>query len=168
MKIGELADRIHVSRIHAWRLARAGVVPATKKTKGGHYYFVECDTLNKWINFTAIIGSHHRKKMMALAYKKNYGSEKIQCQKLARMQLKEFRISGNLSRKKFSRNKLVNSDVGDYYSFFHDSIVHLETVLDDWGDFSQKHNLPWPMEIKRAMQLRLSSLRKKLDDFMAT
>ena len=35
MKIGELADRIHVSRIHAWRLARAGVVPATKKTKGG-------------------------------------------------------------------------------------------------------------------------------------
>jgi hypothetical protein len=71
MKIGELAQRIHVHRVHAWRLAKAGVIPATKKTKGGHFYFVECPALTRWINF--MIGGAFRRKEMARAYKCGYG-----------------------------------------------------------------------------------------------
>ena len=79
MRIGELAFQIHVSRIHAWRLARAGIVPGAKRTKGKHFYIPETPQLQRWINF--MCGWKFRKKELSRAYKKHYGSEKILCQK---------------------------------------------------------------------------------------
>jgi hypothetical protein len=80
MKIGELAYKIHVHRIHAWRLACAGVIPATKKTKGGHFYFVKCRQLTRWINFMQS-GGAFRKKELARAYQRGYGKDKPEWKK---------------------------------------------------------------------------------------
>jgi predicted DNA-binding transcriptional regulator AlpA len=90
MKIGELAQKIQISRVHAWRLAKAGVVPRTKKTKGGHFYFVQCRALTRWINF--MIGGAFRKKELARAYAKNYGSENFKDRRERRRTFKEYRM----------------------------------------------------------------------------
>lgn len=80
---GELAKIISISRTHVWRLVRAGTVPATKKTRGGHFYFVRCPKLTRWINRMSVHGRFYKNEM-ARAYKKHYGSEKFKAEKTRR------------------------------------------------------------------------------------
>jgi hypothetical protein len=66
--------KIHVRRHYAWRLACSGIIPATKKTKGGHFYFVKCRQLTRWINFMQGSGAF-RKNELSQSYQRGYGKE---------------------------------------------------------------------------------------------
>jgi len=72
MRIGEIAKAIRVSRQHAWRLAKAGKIPNTRKTKGGHYYFIKTSWLTQWINYMKSYGKF-RRNIMTEAYQDGYG-----------------------------------------------------------------------------------------------
>jgi len=38
-----------MSRMQVFRLARGGKIPGARRTKGGQFYFTECEPLGEWI-----------------------------------------------------------------------------------------------------------------------
>jgi len=159
MTTSELAHKLAISRIHAWRLARSGVVPATRRTKGGHFYFVECPKLTKWINYTAIIGSKHRKKEMTRAYRRHYGNTVLE-------RAKDRRHFMFVVRRAFNRAKVVNlgrMSSDEFFDQFNYDIIELTKMLDfldGWRD----------QEIKKEMvQMsgkKLWLLKKRIDKWL--
>lgn len=127
MKIGELALKIHVHRVHAWRLARAGVIPGTKRTKGGHFYFVECSALKRWINF--MIGGAFRRKEMTRAYKSGYGGVAVTPAGIK----EEKRLRRAWRNMKILRNNYRGYTLGytEIFNTFFSSTEHLIKVLEE-------------------------------------
>jgi predicted DNA-binding transcriptional regulator AlpA len=165
MRIGKLALKIGVSRSHAWRMAKAGAIPSVKKTNGGHYYFIEGPTLNRWISRMNAAGNF-RKNVMAKAYDGCYGSTGEFAKRTLRNQMKEFkrnerRLSG------FNRRTLLSHDVDDYWFLFHRSIIELKIILKDWDEFQKTSTLPWPKQIKSEMAQRVIRLRETIDEFLS-
>jgi hypothetical protein len=142
MRTGELAQKIHVSRIHAWRLAKAGIVPATKKTKGGHFYFIECPKLTRWIS--KMTSWKFRKKEMARAYVKRYGDQKLKDKKAIKHLRSEFKKAIKWTE------RLTFDGVSDYRYFyvFHTSIGELTKIL---GDLTK-----WPQDDLNQEMIKLS------------
>ena len=154
MRIGELAFKIHVHRVHAWRLARAGVVPGMKKTKGGHFYFVKSRSLSRWINFMQS-GGAFRKKEMTRAYLRGYGGkrpendEQIKCWKLFRDKQKKF---ADFRRE----HKDYKNEYDDLFSdFFYntDDLIRVLKELVTWSDCRVKSGMV------KASSKRLTVLR---------
>jgi hypothetical protein len=133
MKIGELAQRIHVSRGHAWRLACAGVIPATKKTKGGHFYFVECPALSRWINF--MIGGAFRKKEMKRAYERGYGKETPAQKKTEKEHWHYYRLhrkKGAENRREFKNYINQYDDLFEAFFYDTDDLIRILEELATW------------------------------------
>jgi len=157
MTTGELAHKIHVSRVHAWRLAKAGIVPGTKRTKGGHFYFVRCSQLTRWTNF--VIGGAFRRKELARAYAKHYGNEKLQQEKEECHLRSEFKKA---SRRVRGLNFGEYSN-HDFFWHFHHSICTVSKILDElihWREGKLKS------ELIKLSRKKLSVLRKLIDKWL--
>src|SRR5579862_512924 len=50
VRCGKLAKMVGITRKHVHDLARSGRIPGAKRTKGGHYYFMDCPALKDWIH----------------------------------------------------------------------------------------------------------------------
>ena len=47
IKAGEMARRLGISRMHVGRLAKAGAIPGARRTKGGHWFWLETESLQR-------------------------------------------------------------------------------------------------------------------------
>lgn len=159
MKVGELALKIHVSRTHAWRLARAGIVPGAKRTKGGQFYFVQSSQLTRWIN--KMIGGKYRRNEMARAYSKSYGNPKLE--QIRDMQ--GLKSAFKRAQKDANKVKLDEYDNTDYFYRFHFEVRELERILDElkrWRKSELKSEL---ITLSRA---QLLALRKAINKWLAS
>jgi hypothetical protein len=167
MKIGELAFRIHVHRVHAWRLARAGVVPGTKKTKGGHFYFVESKALTKWINYMK--SWKFRKKIMKQAYHSGYGGLTIggltSAQKKEEKELwrwfKHHRKTAAENRREFKGYTNQYSDLFEEFFYDTDDLIRILEEMTRWVDCKIKS------EMIRLSAERLSILRDLINNWLS-
>jgi hypothetical protein len=166
MKIGELAFKIHVHRIHAWRLATAGVIPATKRTKGGHFYFVKCRSLTRWINFMQS-GGAFRKKELSRAYKKGYGNPKLAKKRDAWKTAKEHLDKFKHYQKQMADDRREYKDYENswddlFYDFFYntDDLIRVLDELTVWHDCEVK----WRMA--KASSKRLTILRDLINNWL--
>lgn len=157
MRIGELAQKIHVSRIHAWRLARSGIVPSTRKTKGGQFYFVHSSQLTRWVN--RMIGGKFRKNEMSLAYEKHYGNDRLKEAKEAKHLraafTKAFRDNKNLS--------FDDYDNSDYFYAFHCDILELTKLLQELNQWRESDLKAEMINMSRE---RLTTLRKLISKWL--
>ena len=158
MRIGELAYKIHVHRIHAWRLARAGIVPGTKKTKGGHFYFVEGPSLNRWINFMRSGGASRRKEM-SRAYQTNYGRRTVANYKAEREHWAAYR-QVKRKRKEFKNQK---NDYEDLFWLFYDDTEVLIRILDELTGW---HECRLKAQMLKTSRERLTILRDLIDKWL--
>ena len=161
MKIGELAQKIHVSRGHAWRLARASVIPSMKKTKGGHYYFIECPALSRWINF--MIGGAFRRNVMERAYQRGYGKKTPAQKKEEDKLLRLFRMN----RKKAAEFRREHKDYVNQYDdlfwdffYFTDDLIRVLEEIVDWRETKVR------AEMLEASRERLTILRDLIDKWL--
>ena|ERR1039457_1649100 len=165
MRIGELRHKIAASRGHTWRLAKSGIVPGMKKTKGGHSYFVESPRLTRWIN---LMGSHaFRKKEIRRAYQRGYGNpilaKKIQARKLAKEHLEKFKDYQKRMaehRREFKDYKNSYDDL--FWDFFYnaDDLIRVLEELTVWHDCEVK----WQMA--KASRKRLTILRDLINNWL--
>jgi excisionase family DNA binding protein len=49
IKAGEMARLLGVSRMHLWRLAKAGRIPGARLTVGGHWFWLDTASLRRWL-----------------------------------------------------------------------------------------------------------------------
>lgn len=157
MRTGELAQKIHVSRVHAWRLARAGIVPGTKKTKGGHFYFVQCPKLTRWINY--MIGGAYRRKEMSRAYKKDYGSITIAQNKEELRHWAFYKRSVKI-RKEY-KNYINSYD--DLFRCFYDDTDDLIRILEELTEW---HECKLKAEMLKTSSERLIMLRDLINKWL--
>lgn len=130
MRIGELAYNIHVHRVHAWRLASAGVVPGTKKTKGGHFYFVKSRALTRWINFMRQ-ESAFRRNTMARAYENGYGKETMAFKRYEKELWRQFNVQTKRAAKNRKEFKNYSNDYYDLFVGFFANTDDLIRILDE-------------------------------------
>lgn len=161
MKIKELAYKIHVHRVHAWRLASAGIIPATKKTKGGHFYFVKCRQLTRWINFMQS-GGAFRKKELARAYQKGYGKirpeneEQIKCWKL----FKYHRKKSAETRKRLKSYINQYDDLFEGFFYNTEDLINILKEITTWPDTRVKEGM------LKASRERLALLRDLINEWL--
>lgn len=160
MKIGELAQRIHVHRVHAWRLAKSRVVPGTKRTKGGHFYFVECSSLTRWINFMKAGGAFRRKEMKR-AYQSEYGKVTPDQHKAEMVMRKAWRDS-NKNRRSPYRHFIDNRDLFVALYSYTDSVIQALEELTKWRECKLKSDLI------RTSRGRLEVLRQLIDTWVSS
>src|SRR5262245_21386305 len=60
LRCGELGKMVGLTRQHVHRMAVKGLIPGAKKSKGGHFYFVNCPRLEPWVSACRI--DHHDKE----------------------------------------------------------------------------------------------------------
>jgi len=170
MRTGELAFRIHVHRVHAWRLVRAGRVPGTKKTKGGHFYFVKCKALTRWINFMKSNGAFRRREM-ARAYKIGYGLESVADLKHKMVQKRSEKAHWTAYRQSL-KNRIKNrreaknykneySDLFEEFFYDTDDLIRILSELVDWHDCRLK------AELIKTSRERLAMLRDLINRWLA-
>jgi hypothetical protein len=163
MRIGELAVKIGVHRVHAWRLAMADVVPGTKKTEGGHFYFVKSRALTRWINLMQGRGSFRRKEM-ARAYERGYGKQSASQKREAKELLRHFKIH----RKKAAENRREFKGYSNQYEdlfeeFFYDTddLIRILEELINWHDCEVRG------QMVKASSERLTILRDLINAWLA-
>lgn len=161
MRIGELAQKIHVSRVHAWRLASAGIVPGTRKTKGGQFYFVQSHSLTRWINL--MIGGKFRKKEMSRAYKKHYGLDKLEDKRSEQILKMALKKAFNRALRDAHILNLNDFDNFDYFYAFHFDIGELTKILQQliqWRESRLKS------EMVKLSRERLIVLRDLINEWL--
>jgi hypothetical protein len=165
MKIGELAFSIHVHRVHAWRLAKAGVVPGTKRTNGGHFYFVKSKSLTRWINFMKAGGAHRRKEM-SRAYQREYGKgyRQTDTQKKAEKELwgwfKHHQKKSVAHRREFKGYVNQNSDLFEEFFYDTDDLIRILKELVTW------HECKLKTKMKQLSESRLTVLRNLINKWL--
>ena len=50
IKAGEMARRLGISRMHVGRLAKVGAIPGARRTKGGHWFWIETEILQRQLS----------------------------------------------------------------------------------------------------------------------
>ena len=80
---GKIAERLMISRMHAWRLAKSGAIPCTRKTKGGQFYFEDRLPLRVWLSKMDV--ESHRKQVLDVAASKGYRKAKPEPRKQKQM-----------------------------------------------------------------------------------
>ena len=150
MRIGELAFKIHVHRVHAWRLASAGVVPGTKRTKGGHFYFVKSRSLTRWINFMKSNGAHRRKEMTR-AYQRGYGGKTPSQKQEENKDWYNYKLRRKQAAENRKEFKNYRNDYDDLFLIFFDDIDTLIRVLEE--------TITWPESKTKSAMLKDSSER---------
>lgn len=66
-----MARRLGISRMHVGRLARAGAIPNSRRTKGGHWFWLDTPGLKRWLNRMEF-GRKFRKDRLSNAYMLGY------------------------------------------------------------------------------------------------
>jgi len=160
MKIGELAQKIHVHRVHAWRLAKAGIIPGTKRTKGGHYYFVEGPSLTKWINF--MIGGAFRNREMSRAYEGGYGGIVITPEGI-----KEERKLRRAWKEVKKLRKDLKSHVLGYDELFDDFFTSTENLIKVLEEITVWRECKLKADLLKASHERLTVLRDLLTAWLS-
>ena len=157
MRVGELARKIHVSRIHAWRLAKSGTVPATKKTAGGHFFFVESEKLTRWINYMG--NQKFRQKAMHRAYARYYGSDKLKAARDNRQLVKMFKEG-----KKDAESEIaVDYDRPEFYysfSYFPIEMARMIQEYNQWPEGAVKE------KVRQLSKKHLIILRNLINDWL--
>jgi hypothetical protein len=158
MRVGELAQKIHVSRVHAWRLARSRIVPGAKKTKGGQFYFVQSMQLTRWIN--RMIGGKYRKNEMSRAYQKHYGNDRLKEAKEAKHLIAAF----TKALKNSKHLSFDDYDDNDYFYTFHCDIAKLTKLLQELSQWRKSELKSKMRELSRPQILEL---RKAINKWLA-
>ncbi len=140
----------------------AGVVPGTKKTNGGHFYFVKSRALTRWINFMQSGGAFRRKEM-ARAYERGYGKQSMRQKRQAKEHLRRFKIH----RKKAAENRREFKDYTNQWEdlfeeFFYDTddLIRILEDLTDWHDCEVR------AEMVKASCKRLTILRDLINAWL--
>jgi hypothetical protein len=157
MKIGELAHKIAVHRVHAWRLARAGIVPGTKRTKGGHFYFVECAALSRWIG--KMRSYRFRKNELARAYQTNYGTRTAAQYGAEQEHWVAYRRTKK-NRKEFKNYKNTYDDLFNEFYQDTDDLIRILDELIGW------HECKLKAEMLKTSRERLIILRDLIDKWL--
>ena len=158
MKIGELAHKIAVHRVHAWRLARARIVPGTKRTKGGHFYFVECAALSRWIG--KMRSYKFRKTELTRAYQTNYGTRTVANYKAERDHWDAYRRS-KIERKEFKGYKNSYDDLFKEFYYDTDDLIRILDELTVW------HECKLKAQMLKTSRKRLEILRDLINKWLS-
>lgn len=158
MRVGELAVKLAISRIHAWRLARSGVVPGCYRTKGGQYRFRDSVKLRRWINKATYKTAFYRAEMRR-AYKERYGDKKLDRQLTNRRLMVLFRKSERMGK----HNRPMHSSDYHFICSFLDSLDELPTMLKIWmdDDFTGMRK-----EVSKITQKRILRLKSAVDKWL--
>src|ERR1035441_1932806 len=76
IRAGEMARRLGVSRMHVGRLAKAGAIPNSRRTSGGHWYWFDTKPLRRWLNRMEF-GRSFRESRLSTAYLLGYEKKKV-------------------------------------------------------------------------------------------
>ena len=76
IRAGEMARRLGVSRMHVGRLAKAGAIPNSRQTAGGHWFWLDTTGLRRWLSQMEF-GRQFRESALSRAYLLGYEKKKV-------------------------------------------------------------------------------------------
>ena len=113
-----------------------------------------------------MIGGAFRKKELARAYAKNYGSEKFENQKGRRRTFKEYRIAARIHNYNYHEKETRSMNHDEYFRSFHYHATGLEAIVKDMHDFFTDQKVPWMKDVNKAMRARLISLQEQINEYL--
>ena len=163
-----MATRLGISRMHVGRLAKSGAIPGARRTKGGHWFWLETEGLRQWLDVMRLRGGsgnstlskacdrhHNKNQMAALAAQYNEARSELMAaaKKAAHAMvgaINERREMGFLLKSLLGRERVTRNSLRDW-------------LRENPGELHVE-NIDWLMDTVRVSNRLVGGKLKRLKD----